>query len=259
MRKTASGFTIVELLIVIVVIAILAAISIVAYNGIQDRANASASQSATRQAATKIRTYAVENGNCPVDLTSVGIANTTSTQYNYLCDTSVTPAEYCLTSTVGRQNYYMSSSQASPVFGSCYNYLLWDKSSSTTPIPGGTVDTSTYRTTSRSIRLDPGEVGRGVLNSPYSGEAGQVYTMSLWIRTDSNWDGTGGNSKIRFGASPGGSLLKACGYEGVKTSWTQVTCDYTLNSANTTVTISVGNNGSTGRIWLDDFSLTRSY
>lgn len=38
MRKTTSGFTIVELLIVIVVIAILAAISIVAYNGIQSRA-----------------------------------------------------------------------------------------------------------------------------------------------------------------------------------------------------------------------------
>ena len=41
MRKTVSGFTIVELLIVIVVIAILAAISVVAYNGIQDRARAS--------------------------------------------------------------------------------------------------------------------------------------------------------------------------------------------------------------------------
>lgn len=38
MHKTKSGFTIVELLIVIVVIGILAAITIVAYNGIQGRA-----------------------------------------------------------------------------------------------------------------------------------------------------------------------------------------------------------------------------
>ena len=38
MIKTKSGFTIVELLIVIVVIAILAAISVVAFNGIQARA-----------------------------------------------------------------------------------------------------------------------------------------------------------------------------------------------------------------------------
>ena len=38
MRKNTSGFTLVELLITIVVIAILAAISVVAFNGIQERA-----------------------------------------------------------------------------------------------------------------------------------------------------------------------------------------------------------------------------
>jgi prepilin-type N-terminal cleavage/methylation domain-containing protein len=44
--KKNDGFTIVELLIVIVVIGILAAITIVAYNGVQKRANASAAVSA---------------------------------------------------------------------------------------------------------------------------------------------------------------------------------------------------------------------
>ncbi len=45
-RRQASGFTIVELLIVVVVIAILAAITIVTYNGIQERARTVAVASA---------------------------------------------------------------------------------------------------------------------------------------------------------------------------------------------------------------------
>lgn len=54
--KTPRGFTIVELLIVIVVIAILAAISVVAYNGIQTRAKISEAKSdlATLEKAMKL-------------------------------------------------------------------------------------------------------------------------------------------------------------------------------------------------------------
>ena len=56
-----QGFTIVELLIVVVVIAILAAITIVAYNGITQRAKDSSAQSASSQASRKISAYAVDN------------------------------------------------------------------------------------------------------------------------------------------------------------------------------------------------------
>lgn len=65
MKKKAYGFTIVELLIVIVVIAILAAISIVAYNGIQARALDSRMKSDLSAAANKFELYNVDNGAYP--------------------------------------------------------------------------------------------------------------------------------------------------------------------------------------------------
>jgi prepilin-type N-terminal cleavage/methylation domain-containing protein len=57
-----SGFTIVELLIVIVVIAILAAISIVAYNGIQQRARDSTRKSDINNLAKLLELHYVDRG-----------------------------------------------------------------------------------------------------------------------------------------------------------------------------------------------------
>lgn len=52
-----SGFTIVELLIVIVVIAILAAISVVTFTGIQNRARTSSGQQLASQVETKAQAF----------------------------------------------------------------------------------------------------------------------------------------------------------------------------------------------------------
>jgi len=81
-----QGFTIVELLIVIVVIAILAAITVVAYNGIQNRAYDSTVQSDLRNAYMKIVAYRETDGNGifpDADDTELGKAGITASKNAY--------------------------------------------------------------------------------------------------------------------------------------------------------------------------------
>lgn len=61
-RNDSQGFTIVELLIVIVIIAVLATITIVAYNGIQDRAKASAIGNGFTAIGKALRLKAIADG-----------------------------------------------------------------------------------------------------------------------------------------------------------------------------------------------------
>ena len=78
-----SGFTIVELLIVIVVIGILAAITIVAYNGVQERARYTNARSDLRSVHAALQAYHATNGSYPVTGT------TTAANWRYSCSTGM--------------------------------------------------------------------------------------------------------------------------------------------------------------------------
>ena len=116
-----SGFTIVELLIVIVVIGILAAITIVAYNGIQNRANIANVQAALSQVVARLESYSVENNSTyPSALSAAGINNTPGTTYTYVTNSATTPPSYCVTATTNGVSYYVDrSTGTTPVAGPC--------------------------------------------------------------------------------------------------------------------------------------------
>ena len=73
-KTNNQGFTIVELLIVVVVIAILAAITIVSYNGITNRANASAAKSTAATIQKKIELYQADLSQYPFAFSSLSTA-----------------------------------------------------------------------------------------------------------------------------------------------------------------------------------------
>lgn len=84
MKKTvrqSSGFTIVELLIVIVVIGILAAITIVAFNGIQQRASNTARVQAANQVIKLLKLYRTETGAYPTASTVCATIDNQCTSY----------------------------------------------------------------------------------------------------------------------------------------------------------------------------------
>lgn len=65
MRKSTSGFTIIEFLIVIVVIAVIASIMLVAYNGAQQRARTAQTTNAANQWLKSLMLYKARTGGLP--------------------------------------------------------------------------------------------------------------------------------------------------------------------------------------------------
>lgn len=83
-RQKDGGFTIVELLVVIVVIGILAAVTLISYAGITSRANTSSAQTAANAVVAKAANYSTDSTSTTYPATLAALTGAASTTSYYL-------------------------------------------------------------------------------------------------------------------------------------------------------------------------------
>jgi prepilin-type N-terminal cleavage/methylation domain-containing protein len=203
------GFTIVELLIVIVVIGILAAIIIVAYNGMQQRARTSAVMADLTNSAKKMAIDNVNNGSYALTEAAVdggkGLPTSSGTTYQY----HSTGSTYCVTGTNGNVSYKISDTAAAPSQGGCAGdgqggvaaitnlatnpsaesvttgFGYWSAGGTATftrPSTGGYSGTSFMRMVFTAASTS-GSGGMYYGNSPEAVQVGTTYSLSGSVRT----------------------------------------------------------------------------
>lgn len=193
-KNKQLGFTIVELLIVIVVIAILAAISIVAYNGIQQRAKSANLSSELSQVAKALDAYKQTNGQYPAAL-QTAVPNASSKLTYHFNSRSNT---YCIDGVDGSARFSVRGNRLTPLEDDCTHQglALW------LPLNGTIDDMSGGETVLTAVGSPATTNGvKGVANSAYAFDGSndimyvdtssvptqlERFTVSLWMK------GTGG-------------------------------------------------------------------
>jgi prepilin-type N-terminal cleavage/methylation domain-containing protein len=221
-RKQGNrGFTIVELLIVVVVIAILAAMTIISYNGIQNRAKTAALQTAASQASQKILTYAALNTDLyPADETSflsaANLADTSDIDYVYLVSSD--RSHYCVSAT-NQGNPSLSSAvsdtSGGTVEGRCVRNYVADPAA--TSLSSGASGSVGWRTTRWFGGGAPTAGSHTAINAP-DGVAGlTTYIHKTWSVAPSDISRSGdtgfdliGGGLAAFPVTPGDTWMMSC-------------------------------------------------
>lgn len=272
------GFTIVELLIVIVVIGVLAAITVVAYNGIQNRSRASAASSALSQASKKIKLYLVDNPSASpdcaafytlittkTDSTACSFSDTSGTNYQY---SKGAADAYCITATVGNVSYTINES-TQPTLGGCAGHgqngqntiiNLATNPSLESNITGWAVanwqngngnvtrDTATASSGTASYKMAwtvASTVNNAGFITPYSAvTAGTSYVFSVYVRPSVSTTIIP-NIRQTTGANGGGTMFDTVNPTYIAApanTWTRISMPITISSGYVSAAFRIGVN-----------------
>jgi len=130
-----KGFTIVELLVVIVVIAILAAIAIVSYNGMISKAHEAGIQAETEQNAKAMQSYQTIRGNYATNCADAGVKVGTDNVLS--CASSSDGQQFCVGVSRNGIAYYSTNGHLTPREGSCSGFVGIAAGSEFTDIAAG--------------------------------------------------------------------------------------------------------------------------
>lgn len=203
-KSRTNGFTIIELIVIIVVIGILVAITIVSYAAITTNAKKQVVQTDARTVAAALTKYKAENGGYPTQaqFSALSFQSVQSTfQYSY--DSAA--GTYCLTSSVVGASSFLRSGSSTTSDGGCPGHGV-DGASPLTNLatnPSGvslTGYSSAGATGTTAVQPSGGYTGatyiRRSFNAAGAGglyygtattnlalEAGKTYTAAGWVRS----------------------------------------------------------------------------
>ena len=280
-----AGFTIVELIVVILIIAILATITIISYSTVTQNAKFKTVQTDAAAIASQLTKYKAENGAYPASLDELEDQDTIESTYQY--DYDAIAGTYCVTASVDGASAYIKNVMSTPKEGGCPGHgvnglppvtniainpgaeadLGWFSINNTTH--PRVIDTTVRRTGAQSIRTAPQSASTLLLPIYSSGapissgfstlsSTGGTYSHSIYFRSDVEHYGRLGIRWYMDGAWS--SLSYAPNITGTPGEWTRATQTFELPAGTTYVRpymyVYANSSQPAGTpAWVDDYML----